>query len=124
MVLDSVGISPTVLRRTENEASRIFGNAGVEVQWVNCQKRGESENCHHSLRPDEFMLHIVHHGTTRTDLVFGEAFIGEDGTGKYADVFFDRIQAACAPPELDTAQLLGAVVAHEVGHLLLGSSAH
>lgn len=124
MVLDSVGLSQVVLHRTEDEATRIFRSAGIQVQWINCQKKGESENCHHSPRTDEFMLHIVHHGKTKTDLVFGEAFLGEDGSGKYADVFFDRIQAVSNPPELDTAQLLGAVAAHEVGHLLLGSRAH
>ena len=124
MVLDSVGLSPTILHRTETEATRIFAEANVQVQWINCLKKSESEDCHHSLRTDEFMLHIVHHGKTKTDLVFGEAFLGEDGTGKYADVFFDRIEAACTPPELDTSQLLAAVAAHEVGHLLLGSRAH
>jgi len=124
MVLDSVGLSPFTLHRSENEAARIFGAAGIQVQWVNCQKKGESENCHHAPRLDEFMLHIVHHGLTRTDLVFGEAFLGEDGTGKYTDVFFDRIEAASGTPQPDTAQLLGAVAAHELGHLLLGSQAH
>jgi hypothetical protein len=124
MVLDSAGLSPTVLHRMENEAARIFGEANVQVQWINCLKKGESDNCHHALRVDEFMLHIVHRGETKTDLIFGEAFLGEDGTGKYADVFFDRIRDASNPPELDTAQLLGAVAAHEVGHLLLGSRAH
>ena len=124
MVLDSVGVSPALLRRTENETARIFRDAGIEIQWVNCLKRGEAETCHHVLGANEFMLHIVPHGNTRTDLVFGEAFLGEDGSGKYADVFFDRIQAASGPSEPDTAQLLGAVAAHELGHLLLGSRAH
>jgi len=124
MVLDSVGISPAVLSRSETEASRIFRRAGVEVRWINCLKKGEAETCHHAPRLDEFMLHIVHGGKTRTDLVFGEAFLGEDGTGKYTDIFFDRIRDAPGPPELDTAQLLGAVAAHELGHLLLGSRAH
>jgi hypothetical protein len=124
MVLDSVGLPTSALARTEKEAARIFGSASIQVQWINCQKKGESENCHHAPLADEFMLHIVHHGKTKTDLVFGEAFLGEDGSGKYADIFFDRIRDASNPPELDTAQLLGAVAAHEVGHLLLGSRAH
>jgi len=124
MLLDSVELSPTVLRRTENEAARIFRSAGIEIQWINCLKKGEAETCHHVLGSNEFMLHIVPRGKTRTDLVFGEAFLGEDGSGKYTDIFFDRIQAASGPPELDTAQLLGAVAAHELGHLLLGSRSH
>jgi hypothetical protein len=124
MVLDSAGLSASILRRTESESARIFRDAGIGIQWINCLKRGEPETCHHVLGANEFMLHIVPRGNTRTDLVFGEAFLGEDGTGKYADVFFDRIQAASGPSELDTAQLLGAVAAHELGHLLLGSRAH
>jgi hypothetical protein len=124
MVLDSAGLSPAVLRRAENESARIFRDAGIDILWINCLKRGEAETCHHVLEANEFMLHIVPRGNTRTDLVFGEAFLGEDGSGKYADVFFDRIKAGSGPPELDTAQLLGAVAAHELGHLLLGSRAH
>jgi len=124
MVLDGVGISQAVLGKAETEAGRIFRNSGVEIRWVNCQKKGERESCHHVLGVDEFLVHIVPDGKTRTDTVFGEAFLGEDGSGKYADVFFNRVQAAAAVPGLNSSQLLGAVTAHELGHLLLGSRAH
>ena len=124
MVLDSAKVPGAVLQKAETEAGRIFRNSEVEIRWVNCLKRGEKEDCHHVPGENEFMLHIVPDGKTRSDLVFGEAFLGEDGTGKYADVFFNRVREAAETPELNSAQLLGAVAAHELGHLLLGSRSH
>ena len=74
--------------------------------------------------PDQFVLHIVPTGRTSTDSVFGVAFLGSDGRGKYCDVFFHRIEEEHRKSGANTSQLLGAVAAHELGHLLLGSNAH
>jgi len=124
LVHDSVKLSPSLIRRSETEAGRLFREAGIEIHWVNCSKPGETDNCHRVPRADEFVLHIVRDGRTQSDLVFGEAFLGEDGTGKYSDVFFDRIQKTAGDPGLSIANLLGAVSAHELGHLLLGTRSH
>lgn len=124
MVIDSAKVPSAVLQKAEAEAERIFRNSGVEIRWVNCLKKGEKRDCHHTPGTNEFMLHIVPDGKTQSDMVFGEAFLGEDGTGKYADVFFSRVRAAAETPELNTSELLGAVTAHELGHLLLGSRSH
>ncbi|HWI69761.1 MAG TPA: hypothetical protein VNS88_15535 [Nitrospiraceae bacterium] len=119
LVNDSVGVTPSVLRQAEREAARLFEAAGIEIQWVSC---AETDECRHILGPKEFVLHIVPMGNTRNDFVFGEAFLGEDGRGQYSDVFFDRLRQAQG--DVDLALLLGAVSAHELGHLLLGSHAH
>jgi hypothetical protein len=118
LVNDSAGVNPSVLRRAEREAAELFDAAGIEIRWVSC---GEHE-CRHILGPKEFVLHIVSGGQTRSDLVFGEAFLGADGRGQYSDVFFDRLKQARG--EVDLALLLGAVSAHELGHLLLGANSH
>jgi len=119
LVNDSAGVKPSVLRRAEWEAGRLFEAAGIEIQWVNCAHTNE---CSHVLEPKEFVLHIVSGGKTQSDFVFGEAFLGEDGRGQYSDVFIDRLRQAQA--DVDLALLLGAVSAHELGHLLLGSNSH
>jgi hypothetical protein len=119
LVHDSASVDPSVLRQAEREAARLFEAAGIEIQWVNC---AETDECRHILGPKEFMLHIVPMGNTRSDFVFGEAFLGEDGRGQYSDVFFDRFRQM--EGNVDLALLLGAVSAHELGHLLLGSHAH
>jgi hypothetical protein len=70
------------------------------------------------------MLNIVPEGKTSSDLVFGLAFLDKDGSGRYGDVFFNRVAAAQRAFGADVSQLLGSVAAHELGHLLLGSHAH
>lgn len=119
LVNDSAGVKPSVLRKAEQEAARLFDAAGIEIQWVNC---AETDECRHILGPKEFVLHIVSGGQTRSDFVLGEAFLGEDGRGQYCDVFFDRLQQTQG--DLNLPVLLGAVSAHELGHLLLGSHSH
>ena len=47
----------------------------------------------------------------------------EDGE-RYAGVFFPMVQDAARNLDADEALLLGATMAHEIGHLLLGSKAH
>lgn len=118
LVNDSVGVRPAVLKSAETEAAMLFRRAGIAIQWVRC---GDTDACRRPPRENEFVLHIVRNGKTQGDFVFGEAFLGADGRGKYADVFYDRLRLM---GDIDMDQLLGAVSAHELGHLLLGSRSH
>jgi hypothetical protein len=52
------------------------------------------------------------------------SFLGPDGTGVYSDAFYDRIQQMHRNSGVGEARLLGTVIAHEIGHLLLGPHAH
>jgi len=125
LVIDSAGILPSVLRQGEAEAARVFSMAGIEIDWANCPKASDVQHaCPPAASSKQFVLHIVSDGKTSTDSVFGEAFLGEDGSGKYCDVFYSRIQSARRDAGANVAEILGAVAAHELGHLLLGSRAH
>lgn len=117
-VNDSVGVNRTILRHAETEASRLFRSAGIQIAWRNCA--AAAGDCRRPPRATEFILHIVRTGKTTNDFVLGEAFLAPDGSGKYADVFFDRIRQE----DIDPGQLLGTVSAHELGHLFLGTNAH
>lgn len=119
VVNDSAKVEAAILVKAEKEATRLFDSAGISIRWLHCAK---TDACRRALLPDEFVLHIVPTGKTRDNLVYGEAFLGEDGRGKYSDVFFDRIRTT--PGNIDVGRLLGLVAAHELGHLLLGSRAH
>ena len=64
-------------------------------------------------------------GTQRLkDDVFGAAFLGRDGIGQYTDVYYDRLEELRhdwgVPPDL----VLAHVMAHEIGHVLLGLNSH
>ena len=124
-VHNSSAASASVVRQAELEAANILADAGIRVMWVNCSNSSPvSEECLGDDDPNEFVLHIVSDGRTSTDSVFGEAFLGDDGIGKYCDIFFSRIQDEQRASGINPARLLGAVAAHELGHLLLGFHAH
>ena len=125
IVNDSTNVSSSVLAQAELETTRIFRGAGLEIAWVNCRGgSGASEACRRVPGVNEFVVHIVATGRRSKDSVFGEAFLGPDGSGKYCDVFLDRIEEERRQSGIRVPVLLGAVAAHELGHLLLGSHAH
>jgi hypothetical protein len=126
LVNNSAGLSSNILKQAEVEASRIFRAAGLDVVWVDCSSGtvGADSACSRAPRSNEFVLHIVSQGRTSSDLVFGLAFLAQNGDGKYSDVFYDRVLEAHRDSGVDVSNLVGTVAAHELGHLLLGSHAH
>jgi hypothetical protein len=126
LVQNSTRLSAEIANESELEAARIFRSAGIAITWVNCfaASRKLEDACQGTPGPGQFVLHIVPTGKTSSDLVFGLAFLDERGVGKYSDVFLDRIEEACRQSGADLSRLLGAVAAHELGHLLLGSHGH
>lgn len=126
LVYESSLTSPSVLQQAEVEAHRIFRRAGIEIVWVNCSiaSRLAVEACHSVAGPDKFVLRLVSAIGSPDDIVFGVAFVGQDGNGKYSDIFLDRVENAHRQLGVSLSRMLGTVAAHELGHLLLGSHAH
>jgi hypothetical protein len=122
-VYNTARVSLPDLSLAEQQASMIFRQTGIVTAWVNCSAASLKGPCRPS-GPSQFILHIVAHGKTSSDTVFGVAFLGTDGTGKYSDVFRDRIEKLHRDSGISPARLLGTVAAHEIGHLLLGSRSH
>jgi hypothetical protein len=123
-VYNDAQVRPSQLTEAEHQASLVFREAGIVVEWVSCLGAESGEACHHPPDPNQFVVRIRPEGRTTSDTVFGVAFLAEDGTGKYSDVFFDRIEDIHRESGASATALLGAVAAHELGHLLLGSHAH
>lgn len=122
MVNDRVQAPRGMLVEAEVETARIFRAAGVDIKWTNCGLGVRA--CLVASDPAQFVVAITPSRRMPSSSVFGEAFFGEDGSGKYCDVYLDRIQQAEKEWGVNSARLLGAVVAHELGHLLLGPHAH
>lgn len=125
-VYDQAGVSASVLSRAEQEAERLLGQAYVSVIWVKCSGRnGRVSTCRDQTTSTQLIVCIVPRPLTLSDITYGAAFLGADGHGQYADVFFASVrQLQHQEPRTNQAQVLGYVMAHEIGHLLLGSNAH
>lgn len=124
LVYANAKVHGSVMDQAGIEVVRIFRASGIELTWVNCSGRRLGSDCRNLLGNDKLILNVVPRGKTAGESVYGDAFLGADGTGRYADIFFDRISEVHDQYGIDESRLLGAVAAHEIGHLLLGLRAH
>jgi hypothetical protein len=84
----------------------------------------ESLDCASFEWPTHLAVRVVPQSRLSTNEVFGVAFLSPEGTGCYSDVFYDRVAELHANWNVALADILGNVIAHELGHLLLGSNSH
>lgn len=124
LVYNNARVPSTVLDQAGTEAARIFHQAQIKLVWVNCSARNVGRECRIGPTRNDLVLHVIPRGKTSSDSVFGGSYLSEEGIGRYADVFFERIERAHQISGTAVPQLLGAVAAHEIGHLLLGLHAH
>jgi hypothetical protein len=128
-VHDYADVPTPLLAAAEDQAREIFRHAGLETVWLNCSPKLENlepRSCYFS-DTTHLTLKITPHATNaqvrnRID-VLGTAYPVEKGVGYFAYVFYDRIQELAQRRRLGHA-LLADVMAHEIGHLLLGSTSH
>jgi hypothetical protein len=123
-VYNQAGVPQGVLSRAEQRVSLILGHAGVEPEWLNCSTPAGRLRCAGDPDAGSVAVQIVHGTTKMPDGVFGATFLGKDGTGHQSDIFYDRIHALHQEWNISLPVLLGTVMAHELGHLLLGLNAH
>jgi hypothetical protein len=127
-VYNDAGVPGAVLLRGEDVAGRVFEQAGIEVKWLNCQVPAaieeESKLCREAVFPQHLQMRIARKARTLNGDAMGISFLATDGSGCYADVFYEPMEQVHKSSGADIASLLGHVVAHEVGHLLLGRNSH
>jgi hypothetical protein len=128
-VFSDIPVSRQLLGRAEQRAQEIFSISGVDILWIDCTRANASDGdcdraCTKSYGPDDFVLRITSHVSTFSSDAFGVAFLGSDGRGRYADVFWNRAQKLGATSNQGVDRILGSVMAHELGHLLLGLNSH
>ena len=117
-----------ILAGAEQQAARIFSRAGLDVTWLRCTHINSGVRaaaCNGFDVPGHVAVRVIAHtASSKSDTAFGVAFLAPNGTGRYSDVFWEKAQGLHANSNVDLACILGSVIAHEMGHLLLGSNAH
>jgi hypothetical protein len=127
-VYNDVGLSPGLIPELEKVATRIFLQAGVNLEWLSCGLPSASDAqraiCTDSVFPTHLHLRLIGHPVHWHGDALGVSYLAEDGVGFQADVFCDRVTELQSESQVDPTILLGVVAAHELGHLLLGTSSH
>lgn len=120
-VVNLSNASERSLLRAETVADWIMGKAGVRVAWLNCVFQDAA--CSSGFGPNEFSMRIVGAAATdRSGSALGWAVVdGVAEGGAYASVSYGRIEQLASSAMVEATDVLGAAMAHEVGHLLLGT---
>jgi hypothetical protein len=127
-VHNDAGISAGTLREAEMEASRVFRQSGIEAKWLNCPLPADGPEDPAQCRTAEFpaylQLRMARRSRNLSEITFGISYLSADGSGCYANVFYERIEEMHKRSRVNLGSLLGDVAAHEIGHLLLGTNSH
>ena len=117
-VYDNTGVSPGDRATALSAAHAILEAAGIAVSW---RDGGDAE----SARPGEVIVRIVAAPPDMLPGPLGFSLIDvAQRSGTLATVFADRVAHLAALASADTGRLLGRAMAHEIGHLLLGTTRH
>lgn len=131
---DVAGVAAGDMSAAREVSRRILHSAGVDVVWRSCPDArtppGEdTRGCADSPRPDELVLRIISSlergGSSQEIYTLGYSYVDTGvATGTLATIFEDRVQHVAQDAGVAASTLLGRTMAHEIGHLLLGTNAH
>ncbi len=130
-VYNFAGVEQATVARGEREAEWIFLKTGIAVRWVNCPlpdlSRGPDQRCQETEDPLLFTVGIVTNPLpgVASDIALGFA-LPFTGRANHAGVIYSKVAEFQQQNSgvLNRGELLGHVIAHELGHLLSRSSRH
>lgn len=126
-------VSSETLARAEREAARIYNRSGVETEWLDCpltpDEAAQYPACQLPVSPTRLALRVLSRRMADrfglSQATFGSALLPEDGGfGMIAQVCAHCSEELAKGREAMYALILGHVMAHELGHLLLGVGNH
>lgn len=127
-VFNDAHISEGKLLRAEKVAAEPFAQAGIRIDWMNCGRPTETTEeqaaCSEAAFPNHLEVRLRQRSLNLAESTLGLSYVGEDGIGCHADVFYAGIPPVEQEVHLSSGTILGLAIAHELGHLLLGTKSH
>ena len=118
---DAAGVSPRTLQQAHASAAIVLAAAGIRPIWRPCRAAG----CISRPKAHELEIRIVN--ATRLSQPGALGFAAVDvvqHAGTLATIYVDRVDALAAQTGVERGSLLGRAMAHEIGHLILGTASH
>jgi hypothetical protein len=115
--MDLAEVPEKTLVRAQAEATRVFHLSGITLVWV------DAETCRNSCLTVRLVTQAMS-PKSQNPRVLGIAPSSEEARGINLWIFYPRVKAYSADLGMYAWQLLGHVMAHEMGHLLLPHGAH
>jgi hypothetical protein len=129
VVFDYVGAAPETLGPAKVIASAILERAGIGIDWAECAGRVETGKVNPCPRMMPFDIELrIQNGEMAKRGGFNTRCLGyavaAEGFGTIVSVFHDRA-AAMERDGIGLRQdIIGAAIAHEIGHLMLAERGH
>jgi len=120
---DYANLSAKEIGRLTETARLVLAGSGIQVAWVHCRGAlalGPTAACETEPQTNQLVVRFLpdRPSMAPTDAM-GHANVTAEG-GSYASVFVPAVRAQAPGFEVASDLLMGYVVAHEVGHCLLG----
>ena len=123
LIYDFAHVDPALLQTGKNVTSEIFRNAGVETMWLDCQV---SQECDANDDRPQFRLEILLSAKgVSNDNPLGFAIpCAKTNKTCVSYILYTPINLLALENGTSPGRILGHVMAHEIGHALLGPNAH
>src|SRR5512147_2791627 len=126
-VYDYAGVPHEVLSRAEEDAARILSRAGVKVKWMACPRPPEDAargfTCTAIREQGGLFINVLRNAQAK-QLGRPHSIYGETVHPSVAYVFAEKARTTAVGRGVPEHTVLGIVLVHEVGHLLLGPGSH
>ena len=117
-IYNAYGVPADELAAARAVVEHILKDADVAVTWPQCP-------CDARVGAAELVVRIAAAPPASDAATLGFSYIDVDRkAGTLATVFADRVRTLARRAGVDESELLGRAIAHEVGHLLLGTHDH
>lgn len=114
--------------RALDAAARALAPASVEVRWHSLPTQGAAETQDEGPMPQDLVVRLVRQEAVTHrpgQLALGYAVVDAAGRrGTVATIFLERVEWLAGISGADVDELTGLAIAHEIGHLLIGSPKH
>jgi hypothetical protein len=118
---DSAGVPPRVFERARQSAGVPLAAIGIEPIWRPCHVTG----CVSKPKPHEIEIRLIKATAMSEPRSLGFAAVDVvEHAGTLGTVYVDRVDALAVQAGVDRGEALGHAIAHEAGHLILGSVDH
>jgi hypothetical protein len=125
-IYDGFGVPAADLHTAIRTASNTLADAGIVTDWIECRADPAADRCSRVTGESELVVRLSRApgGRDAGDALGNAAVDTLMREGALATLYADRIAAHAAAAGADPGTLLGRAAAHEIGHLLMGTTGH
>ena len=126
---DVYGVAPRDMAVAHATVQVLLKDTGIDIRWRECQTRepatSSNASCDEAVNPTEVLVRIASGASRSNDGALGYSLIdSSQHSGSLVTILADRIEATMVRTHVDVGTLLGRVMAHEIGHILIGTTRH